>query len=192
MEVKLKDIALFINAEIIGDENAVVNNISPIEKAKKGDLTFIANKKYYQYLDKCNATAVILNRSQENVNINQIIVKDPYLAYAKILTFFINKPVKLKGISNKAEISENVKFKDKSKVSIYPFVYIGYNTNIGENVVIYPHVFIGDNVTIGNNVTVYSNVSIYKDTKIGNNINIHSGTVIGSDGYGYALSLIHI
>ncbi len=186
MEVKLKDIALFINAEIIGDENAVVNNISPIEKAKKGDLTFIANKKYYQYLDKCNATAVILNRSQENVNINQIIVKDPYLAYAKILTFFINKPVKLKGISNKAEISENVKFKDKSKVSIYPFVYIGYNTNIGENVVIYPHVFIGDNVTIGNNVTVYSNVSIYKDTKIGNNINIHSGTVIGSDGYGYA------
>jgi UDP-3-O-[3-hydroxymyristoyl] glucosamine N-acyltransferase len=47
-------------------------------------------------------------------------------------------------------------------------------------------VFIGDNVVIGNNVILHPNVKIYARTRIGNNVVIHAGTVIGSDGFGFA------
>ena len=45
---------------------------------------------------------------------------------------------------------------------------------------------LGDNVQIGDNTILFANVSIYADCQIGNNVTIHSGTVIGSDGFGYA------
>jgi len=41
-------------------------------------------------------------------------------------------------------------------------------------------------VTIGDNVILYPNVSVYRDCVIGNNVMIHSGSVVGSDGFGYA------
>jgi UDP-3-O-[3-hydroxymyristoyl] glucosamine N-acyltransferase len=66
------------------------------------------------------------------------------------------------------------------------FSYIGNNVRIGNNVKIYPHVFVGDNVTLGDNVILHPNVKLYADTKIGNNCVIHSGTIIGSDGFGFA------
>jgi UDP-3-O-[3-hydroxymyristoyl] glucosamine N-acyltransferase len=66
------------------------------------------------------------------------------------------------------------------------FSYIGTNVRIGDNARIYPHVFIGDDTTIGNNVILHPNVKLYAGTRIGNNCVIHSGTVIGSDGFGFA------
>jgi UDP-3-O-[3-hydroxymyristoyl] glucosamine N-acyltransferase len=66
------------------------------------------------------------------------------------------------------------------------FSYVGNNVKIGDNVKIYPQVFVGDNVVIGNNTILHANVKLYADTKIGNNCVIHSGTVIGSDGFGFA------
>jgi UDP-3-O-[3-hydroxymyristoyl] glucosamine N-acyltransferase len=58
--------------------------------------------------------------------------------------------------------------------------------NIGNNVKVYPHVFIGDNVTIGDNTILHPNVKLYARSKVGNNCVIHAGTVIGSDGFGFA------
>jgi UDP-3-O-[3-hydroxymyristoyl] glucosamine N-acyltransferase len=41
-------------------------------------------------------------------------------------------------------------------------------------------------VKIGDNTIIKPGVKIYKDCIIGNNCTIHSGTVIGSDGFGFA------
>ncbi|MFH2034902.1 MAG: UDP-3-O-(3-hydroxymyristoyl)glucosamine N-acyltransferase [Candidatus Zixiibacteriota bacterium] len=57
---------------------------------------------------------------------------------------------------------------------------------MGEKSVIMPRIFIGNDVTIGRNCKIYPNVSILDGTKIGDNAIIHSGTVIGSDGFGFA------
>jgi UDP-3-O-[3-hydroxymyristoyl] glucosamine N-acyltransferase len=186
VEIKLSQLSTLINGELFGDENARVNNISTIESAKKGDLTFIANKKYLNYIYKTEATAVIVNKHIKDASVNQIVVDNPYLAYAKILTFFTQKEVKHSGISSQAYISENVKFEDSSNITIYPFVFVGSNSEIGKNVIIHSNVSIGESVKIGDNVTIYPNVSIYDNSVIGNNVIIHSGSVIGSDGYGYA------
>ncbi len=183
MEIKLKEIAQLINGELYGDGEIIIRNIAPIEKAQKGDITFLSNKKYKPFLKKTKASAVILEK-KEDIDISQIVVNNPYLAYAKLLTFFTKKEITHFGISEKATIDKSAKISEK--VSIYPNVYIGKNVEIGEDCIIYPGVFIGDNTKIGKNCLIYANVSIYHDTIIGNNVIIHAGTVIGSDGFGYA------
>ena len=49
-----------------------------------------------------------------------------------------------------------------------------------------PNVYVGDNVTLGENSILHPGVKIYHDCKVGNNVIIHAGTVIGSDGFGFA------
>ena len=57
---------------------------------------------------------------------------------------------------------------------------------MGNNTKIYPNAYVGDNVTIGDNSIIHPGVKIYHDCIIGNHVTIHGGTIIGSDGFGFA------
>ena len=63
--------------------------------------------------------------------------------------------------------------------------------NIGDGVHIYPHAYIGDNTTIGDGSILYSGVKVYHDCVLGKNCIVHAGSVIGSDGFGFAPSSTH-
>jgi UDP-3-O-[3-hydroxymyristoyl] glucosamine N-acyltransferase len=65
-------------------------------------------------------------------------------------------------------------------------VSIGNQVTIGARTILYPGVVVGDGVTIGDDTIIYPNVSVLQDVSIGNRVIIHSGTVIGSDGFGFA------
>jgi len=182
--ITLKKVLEITGGELFGDENIKIKKIAPIDKAENGDITFLANKKYAHLLKDTKASAVILDKKIEDLKIAQIITDNPYLAYAKLLTFFTKKPFTHKGIDKNAFVDKTADIADN--VTIFPGVYIGKNVKILENCVIYSGVFIGDNSKIGKNCIIYPNVSIYHDTVIGNNVIIHAGTVIGSDGFGFA------
>ena len=88
------------------------------------------------------------------------------------------------GIEQPSIISENVTY--GKNLYLGSFCYIGQNVKIGDDVKIYPNTFIGDNVTIGDNCVFFAGVRIYSETEIGKNCTIHSGSIIGSDGFGFA------
>ena len=69
---------------------------------------------------------------------------------------------------------------------VYPTAHIENGARIGSNCTIMSGVYIGTDVVIGDNVLLYPNVCIYRDCVLGNNVMIHSGSVVGSDGFGYA------
>ncbi|MGZ5209050.1 MAG: UDP-3-O-(3-hydroxymyristoyl)glucosamine N-acyltransferase, partial [Sulfuricurvum sp.] len=69
---------------------------------------------------------------------------------------------------------------------IYPTAYIENGARIGSGCTVMSGVYIGTNVVIGDNVTLNPNVSVYRDCIIENNVIVHAGSVIGSDGFGYA------
>jgi UDP-3-O-[3-hydroxymyristoyl] glucosamine N-acyltransferase len=71
-------------------------------------------------------------------------------------------------------------------VYIGPFAYIGENCVIGDGCALYPHVYIGDNTKIGKDSILNSGVKIYHECIVGEGCIIHAGTVIGSDGFGFA------
>lgn len=187
MEFTAELIANFLGGEVVGDKDAKVWTISKIEEGSKGSLAFLANPKYEQYIYQTKASIVMVNRSftpSAEVPCTMVKVDDAYACFAKLLELYVaNKPQKT-GISERAAISQSATLGESCYVG--EFAVICDNVKIGNNVKIYPQVYIGDNVSIGDNVTLNPGVKIYEECVIGNNVLIHAGTVIGSDGFGFA------
>ncbi|MBI4687107.1 MAG: UDP-3-O-(3-hydroxymyristoyl)glucosamine N-acyltransferase [Nitrospirae bacterium] len=181
--MKLKDLKDIIGGSIRGDSEVEIRGVSNIKEANEGDITFIADKKYLNDVYGTKASAVISGEEIKEISASQLIVDDPYFAFAKALEVFYKKPYASLGVSDKAFIGADVAFgKD---VSIHPLSYIGSRVIIGDRVTISPGVYIGDDVSIGNDAVIYPNVTIRENVKIGKGAIIHPGTVIGSDGFGY-------
>jgi UDP-3-O-[3-hydroxymyristoyl] glucosamine N-acyltransferase len=113
-----------------------------------------------------------------------IKVDDAYQSFSKLLEYYNQVKLMKSGIEQPSVISENVIYGEN--LYLGSFCYIGKNVTIGKNVKIYPNTFIGDNVLIGDNCVFFAGVRVYSETEIGNNCTIHSGSIIGSDGFGFA------
>jgi UDP-3-O-[3-hydroxymyristoyl] glucosamine N-acyltransferase len=181
-------ISILLNGKIEGDADTTVSSFGKIEDAQEGQLTFLANPKYEDYLYSTNASIAIINENyvlQEKVKPTLIRVADAYSAFALLMNKYQEMAQgPISGIQQPSYISASASIgKD---VFIGAFAYIGENVVIGNNTRIFPNSFIGDNVRIGDNCNIQPGVKILHDCLIGNHVNIHSGSVIGSDGFGFA------
>ena len=172
---------------MVGNPNAEVFKLSKIEEGTEGSLTFLANPKYVNYIYSTDATITIVNSTFEpesELRTTLIKVEDAYQSFSKLLEYYNQVKLMKSGIEQPSVISENVTYGEN--LYLGSFCYIGKNVVIGKNVKIYPNSFIGDNVTIGDDCIFFAGVRIYSESVIGNNCVIHSGTIIGSDGFGFA------
>lgn len=188
MEFTIKQIALMLGGKVKGDDSGKINMLAKIQDAKAGQVAFLANPKYEQYIYSTQATAVIVKKDfqpRKDIASTLILVDDPYTSFTTLLEEY-HRLVSY----HKSGIEQPSFLGDNCQVGrdIYrgAFSYVGANTTIGHNVKIYPHTFIGDNCVVGDNTILHANVKLYSGTKMGRNCVIHSGTVIGSDGFGFA------
>ncbi len=181
-------IALIINGKVEGDASAAVNSFGKIEEARDGQLTFLANLKYEEFLYTTKASVVILPEDfepRQPLTATIIRVKDAYTAFATLLAAYQEiQQQQLKGVQQPSYIAASAKYGDN--VFVGAFAYIGEHVKIGNNTKIHPQVYLGDNVVIGDNTVVNAGVKIYHQCQVGNNVTIHAGAVIGSDGFGFA------
>ncbi len=188
MKFSAAQIALIINGKVEGNPDITVGSFGKIEEAGEGQLAFLANAKYEDYLYTTTASIIILNDSLElkqPVTASLIRVPDAYTAFASLLSKYQEmQQQQLRGIQQPSYIDKTVTLTED--VFIGAFAYLSGNVTIGKNVKIYPNVFLGNNVTVGDNTTLHPGVKIYHDCTIGKNTTIHAGTVIGSDGFGFA------
>ncbi len=185
VERKLGDLAKLVAGKVAGDANTLITGIAGIREAKRGDITFLANRKYAPLLDECRASAVVVSPDVNGTDIPCIKVKNPDNAFAKIVDAFAPEPLKFyKGVHPTVVLGEDVKIgKD---VSIQAFSVIQDEAEIGDGAIIYPGVYIGHAAKVGKNTQVYPRVVVRERCIIGNNCIIHAGTVIGSDGFGFS------
>ena len=188
MQFTAQQIALIVSGTIEGNPDITVSSFGKIEEATAGQLSFLANPKYNDYLYTTKASLIIVNESlqlEKNITATLVRVKDAYTAFASLLTTYQNlKAQQKKGIETPSHIASTATLGDD--IYIGAFAYVGEKVNIGKNTKIYPGVYIAENVRIGNNSTIHAGVKIYEDCVIGNDVIIHAGTVIGSDGFGFA------
>ena len=168
----LLELSKLINTKLIGDSKAIVDNLSTIQDANESSITFISNTKYSKHLKTSKAKAFIVhpNILEEGIEANFLVSEDPYLAYAIASSFF--KPNES---SRKSE-------------SIHPTASISDDIKLGKNVSIGPNVYIGPNCTIGDDSSIKANTSLVSNVHIGKDTHVHNGSVLGSDGFGYAPS----
>jgi UDP-3-O-[3-hydroxymyristoyl] glucosamine N-acyltransferase len=188
MTFSAAQIAVLIDGLVEGDPNTQVASFAKIEEAKTGDLAFLANLKYEDYLYNTNASVVLVNQNlqlKKPTTATLIRVPDAYVAFATLLGKYQDiVSQQLIGIQQPSHIAATASIGNSCFVAA--FAYIGNNVKIGNNAKIFSGAFIGDNTIIGNDCIINSGAKIYHNSILGNNVTIHAGTVIGSDGFGFA------
>lgn len=188
IEFNVDYIAELLDAEVQGDGSVKINQLSTIEDAQAGSISFLSNPKYEPFIYDTKASAVIVNKDflpRKPLKATLLKVKDPYLSFTALLEEY-HKTLNLQkaGVEEPSFIGADT----KTGGNIYrgAFSYIGADCEVGSNVKIYPQAYIGDKVKVGDNTIIHSGAKIYPGTEIGARCVIHAGAVIGSDGFGFA------
>ena len=191
MEFSAGQIAAVLGGKLVGNANAMVSDVAPIESAEAKHLSFITDEKYLPMLETTHAGVVLITKdlkdSKDFKDLKDraiILVENARGAMGQLLQMVSKAmfPAK-RGIEQPSFITEGVAVPDDAYIGA--FAYIGRNVRLGAGVQIYPNVYIGENVTIGEGTILYAGVKIYANCQIGKQCILHAGVVVGSDGFGF-------
>jgi UDP-3-O-[3-hydroxymyristoyl] glucosamine N-acyltransferase len=182
--IVLSDIHSLVGGQLHGDGKATVASLASLQEAHVRALSFIANDKAITTLGDRRPGALLVHRHLPALNVPQISVENPLLAFAQVAQHFFTPARVVRGIAN--GITQGQQVNIGNDPSIWPFVTIGDRVTIGARVTLYPGVFVGSDCRIGDDSVLYPNVVIREGCTLGARVIVHSGTVIGSDGFGYA------
>jgi UDP-3-O-[3-hydroxymyristoyl] glucosamine N-acyltransferase len=183
----LAELAERLDAQLVGDTSCRVASIATLENAGAGQISFLSNSKYRKYLAQTAASAVLISPDDAAFvapGVNALLVKDPYIAFAKVAQLLDSTPDAAQGIHPSAVIDSTVSLGEN--VAIGANAVIAAGAQIGSNVQIGAGCFIGEAAVIADNSKVWANVTLYHQVQIGKRCIIHSGAVIGADGFGFA------
>lgn len=181
----VKDIAQALGATFEGDGNLDIRKVANLKTAQADEISFLSDPKYRDVLDDSAAGCVMVKKDMaQHVKGIALVVDDPYLAFARVAQLLDTTPRIATGIAASAKVDPTAKL--GNNVSLGENVYIGPEAEIGDDVQIGANCVIGPKAKLGKGTRLYPLVSIYHDVQIGERCLIQSGTVIGSDGFGYA------
>jgi UDP-3-O-[3-hydroxymyristoyl] glucosamine N-acyltransferase len=191
LQFSAQQIAAVLGGKLVGNADAMVSDVAPIESAQSHHLSFVTEEKYVPFLDTTEAGVVLVTKSLvsdsftvHRSSLTVILVENARGAMGQLLDMVSKAMFPAKhGIEQPSFVSEGVEVPEDAYVGA--FAYIGKNVRLGAGVQIYPHVYIGDNVTVGEGTVLYDGVKIYANCQIGKACILHAGVVIGSDGFGF-------
>jgi len=182
--VKVSDLAQQIGGELIGDGDVQVYGVSPVDAVRAGHITLAENEQFFAKAEASEAAAIVISSAVGQSRKPLIRVKKTTLALAKMLAIFHPAPKPEAGVHPTAFVGRDVRL--GSGVHVGPNAVVGDGTSIGDRSAVDAGAVVGERVTIGADCFIHSNATLYRDIRLGDRVVVHSGTVIGSDGFGYA------
>lgn len=177
------EIAALLGGEVHGDGSLSITGLGTLDGAKQGEISFLTNPKYARKVGETSASALITGTLLPEP-IVQIVVKNPYLAFAKLLTLFAVKPEPVRGIMPGATVDPSAEIGEG--VTIYPGCYVGERSVIGKRTVLHPNTVVYRDVQIGENCLIHAGSLIREGSILGDRVILQPGAVVGSDGFGFA------
>lgn len=185
----LGDLAAMVpGVTLQGDPAYIITGVSTLSGATSQDLAFLANPAYRPQLRDTRAGAVILSPDDiTDCTTNALITTNPHAAYARIAALCVPQAkVLTTQIAKSAVVAPTARL--GNGVLLGEGVVVGERVVIGEGSRVDAHVVIGDDVVIGPECHLYPAVVLYHGVRLGARVIIHAQTVIGSDGFGFAMA----
>lgn len=188
--MKLSEVAQKLGCRLEGDPNAEITGIFGIEHAAPGQLTFLANRRYFPLLKTTRASAILI---EDGVAIERepgfpplaaLRSANPYLAFAHAIELFYQPPVYAPGVHATAIIAKSARLGAGAHVG--PYCFIDEDVRIGENAILHSFVTIYRGAQIGDNFLAHAHSVVREHCRIGNRVILQNGAVIGGDGLGFA------
>ncbi|HEX6790647.1 MAG TPA: UDP-3-O-(3-hydroxymyristoyl)glucosamine N-acyltransferase [Candidatus Krumholzibacteria bacterium] len=182
---KLGELAVLVGGELEGDADLVIRGVAGIREAQPGDITFVANPRYEEFVEATRASAILAGHGL-SAGIPLVRVNDPYYAYFQVLNLFAGDTAAryARGVHPQASIDPAARI--GSDVCIGPFCHVGAGASIGDGTTLVAGVFVGDGARVGERCLIYSHVTIREGCRIGDRVILQPGVVVGSDGFGFA------
>ena len=182
--VKASELAGLIDGELIGEADPDVFELADLVTADVGQVAFVTGKGKLTQVETSRAALLLVPKDFPEVSRAIIKVADPTWAATVIQHHLTAKDFVATGIHPSAVIGVDCSI--PNEVSIAPLACVGSRVRIGRRVRISAGCVVGDDVVIGDDTLLYPNVSVLDRSVLGARVIVHSGTVIGSDGFGYA------
>lgn len=181
----LGKLAGLLKAEVRGDPELSLVGVSTLDEAGPEELTFLANPKYAPLLSQTRAGAVVVDPANALPGMNLIVTEKPYHAFAMAVALFNPPTHPGEGVSHRAFVQPGAKVAPGATVMAGACVEEG--AEVGEGAVLYPGVYLGRNAKVGKDTVVYPNVTIREGCIVGERVILQPNSVIGSDGFGFAM-----
>ena len=189
MRARLGELSQRLGGELIGDPQAEVTHIAPLESATADAIAFVANARYQQQLTTTRAGCVIVGpalREPAAARGAAIVCADPYLAFARLTQWWAarTRGPATPGVHASAVVEAGAVV--AGDASIGPLAYVAAGARIGAGAVIGSHCSIGPGAVVGAGSRLKPRVTLAEGCRVGERAIVHSGAVIGADGFGFA------
>jgi UDP-3-O-[3-hydroxymyristoyl] glucosamine N-acyltransferase len=181
MVILASELATKLGGTLIG-RDCKVSRLAPVEQPSRDSVVVVSDEKTLSGLEPSEATLLVVSEKITQATPHSLIkVRDTRLALAQLTQLFDTRP---QGIHPSAVIHASARL--ENDVHVAENVVIQANAVVGKGSRIGPGCVIGENVTLGENCLLHPNVTLYANIQLGQRVILHSGSVIGSDGFGYA------
>src|SRR5438270_3276816 len=188
--MKLAEIAQKLGCRLEGPPELEIRGVAGIEHAEAGQITFLANRRYFPLLKTTRASAVLLEegipleREAALPALAALRSGNPYLAFAQAIELFYQSPRYAPGIHNTAIIAKSARIADGAHVG--PYCYVDEDVELGRNAVLHSFVTIYRGAKIGDDFFAHAHAVVRENCRIGDRVILQNGVIVGADGFGFA------
>lgn len=184
-EITLGRLAELLGADLLGDGGGLtVEGVSTLEEAGGSQVCYYGNPRYARHLGSTRALAVITASEVNTSAPNQLIVRNPYLAFRDALELFSpNRLSGFEGVHPTAVVHPSAFL--AGDVRLGPNTVVDRNARIGVGTRIGASCVVGPNAVVGRDCLIHPLVAVGAECVIGDRVVLHSGVVIGGDGFGF-------
>lgn len=186
--MKLAELADKLSCRLEGPPELEISGVAGMEHAEPGQLTFLANRKYFPLLKTTRASAILLEEGvvidRDQPPIAALRSPNPYLAFAHALELFYDAPRYASGIHPTAIIAKAAKIGEGAHIG--PYCCIDEEVEIGRKAVLHSFVTVYRGAKIGDDFVAHAHSVVREHCRIGNRVTLQNGAIIGGDGFGFA------
>jgi len=181
----LGELAEMVGGCVSGDPSIKICGVASLESAGSGEITFLSNPKLKALLPESQAAAIVVFPAMDGVVDKPLLVVDnPYLAFARLLTFFRVPEFKALGISPQADVHPEAMVDEN--VTISSGCVVGSGARIASGTTLHPNVVVYPDAMIGAGCTLHAGCIVREKCQVGDRVILQAGAIIGSDGFGFA------
>jgi UDP-3-O-[3-hydroxymyristoyl] glucosamine N-acyltransferase len=188
--MKLAEVAQKLGCRLEGPPEIEIRGVAGIEHAEPGQITFLANRRYFPLLKTTRASVVLveegvtLEREASLPALAALRSENPYLAFARAIELFYQPPRYAPGIHLTAVIAKSAQIGEGAHIG--PYCFVDENVEIGRHAVLHSFVTIYRGAKIGADFFAHAHAVVREFCHLGNRVILQNGVVIGGDGFGFA------
>jgi UDP-3-O-[3-hydroxymyristoyl] glucosamine N-acyltransferase len=184
-------LARLVDARIEGDASYVVSGLADLRSAGPEDIAFLSNPKYLEACRTTRAGVLLLTASHAEMLQGQgpavkLVVQNPYWAMARISQLLHPKHVFPASVHPQSSVHPTAHVPASCHIGAFAVVEEG--ARLGEHCCIESTAFVGRNAVLQDGVHLHPGAKILHGCHAGRDVVLQAGAVVGSDGFGYALS----